>query len=339
MVLCEGSGEYARSLTRFLEHDGDIRVERVFAAAKDMVLALPRIDPDLIIMDLELPEVGGVASIERMMRHRPVPVLVLSEGEGSGSERAAEALGAGALEAIPKDRLRLLEPGDVWATATRSRVKRLGSVRLHRERLDLRRMVPACRPPFESPVRVVGIGVSTGGPPALGRVLGELPADFPLPVLVVQHIASGFGDGLIRLLARQCALPVRIAADGAVAEPGIWFAPDDCHLVLEPSLRFALDRKTSRGPHRPSVDMLFESLASSTGEATLGVVLTGMGRDGADGVEAIRAAGGHVIAQDERSSAVFGMPRAAIESGADIVSGLQEIGPTLRALRSAETVL
>ena len=123
-----------------------------------------------------------------------------------------------------------------------------------------------------------------------------------------------------------------------MADPGIWFAPDDCHLLLEPSQRFALDGLTTRGPHRPSVDMLFESLASSCGGGALGVVLTGMGRDGAAGVQAIRAAGGHVIAQDRQTSTVFGMPRAAIESGADVVFALQEIGPVLRGLPAAETV-
>ncbi|MDQ6751363.1 MAG: CheB methylesterase domain-containing protein, partial [Actinomycetota bacterium] len=186
--------------------------------------------------------------------------------------------------------------------------------------------------------RAVGIGASTGGPPALTTVLGALPADFPLPVLVVQHIAAGFSDALVHWLDRRLALPVGFATPDGLARPGVWFAPDDAHLRLDSSMRFVIDRETKRGAHRPSVDELLESLAASAGERAVGVVLTGMGRDGADGVEAIREAGGLVIAQDEETSAVFGMPRAAIESGADLVLPLDDVGPALRALRSAEMV-
>jgi two-component system chemotaxis response regulator CheB len=185
---------------------------------------------------------------------------------------------------------------------------------------------------------VVGIGASTGGPPALTSVLAHLPADFPLPVLVVQHIAPGFSEGLVHWLDRRVALPVRFATARAVARPGIWFAPDDAHMCVDPSMRFSIDGTTRRGAHRPSLDMLFDSLAVAAGEGAVGVVLTGMGRDGAEGVEAIRAAGGLVIAQDEETSAVFGMPRAAIDSGADLVLPLDGVGPALRALRAARAV-
>jgi two-component system chemotaxis response regulator CheB len=187
---------------------------------------------------------------------------------------------------------------------------------------------------MDRPVGAVGIGASTGGPPALTQVLSALPAAFPLPVLVVQHIASGFSEALVNWLDRRLGLPVGFATDGARAEPGIWFAPDDVHLCLDTSMRFVLDGHQTRGVHRPSVDMLLESLAASLGDRAVGVVLTGMGRDGADGVDAMRRAGGLVIAQDEHTSAVFGMPRAAIESGADFVLPLYEVGPALATLRT-----
>jgi len=335
IVICDDSATYRTALAGFLEHDPAIRVEATFGTAEEMLRALGSIDPDLITLDLEMPGMGGIRAIESIMRDRPVPILVLSEYAGKGSERAAEALAAGALEAAVKSSLRLFEPDDVWATASRSRIKRLASLQLKRRARGGR--VGAEPPParaLDGPVRAIGIGASTGGPPALTKVLSQLPADFPLPVMVVQHIAPGFSAGLVSWLDRNVPLPVRFGAAGAEMGPGIWFAPDDAHLRLGSTMRFSLDT-TRHGAHRPSVDVLFESLAAEVGEGTVGVVLTGMGRDGAEGVEAIRAAGGRTVAQDEASSAVFGMPRAAIDSGADLVLALDDVGPALRRLRKA----
>ena len=335
IVVCDDSPTYGRALSAFLEHDPRLEVVHIFDTAEEMLPALGDIDPDLVTMDLEMPGMGGASAVEQIMRDRPVPILVLSAHAGKDSEHAAEALAAGALEALGKSSLRLLEPTDLWATAVRSRIKRLASVQLKaRVRAGRTTPAPARRIAMDRPVGAVGIGASTGGPPALTQVLSALPAAFPLPVLVVQHIASGFSEALVNWLDRRLGLPVGFATDGARAEPGIWFAPDDVHLCLDASMRFVLDGHQTRGVHRPSVDMLLESLAASLGDRAVGVVLTGMGRDGADGVHAMRRAGGLVIAQDEHTSAVFGMPRAAIESGADFVLPLYEVGPALATLRT-----
>jgi two-component system chemotaxis response regulator CheB len=149
-------------------------------------------------------------------------------------------------------------------------------------------------------------------------VLVELPADFPVPVLVVQHMAEGFIDGLIHWLDQRAALPVQLARQDERARPGIWFAPDDAHLVLDVSMRLTLDRETVEGPHRPSADMLLASIARVAG--------------------AVRRAGGWVIAQDEASSAVFGMPKAAAEAGAQLVLPPTEIGAALSQVKLAERV-
>jgi two-component system, chemotaxis family, protein-glutamate methylesterase/glutaminase len=239
------------------------------------------------------------------------------------------------VEATAKARLRLSEPDDVWATAVRSRIKRLASLQLNRPTRDGRRSVAPRRADAAGrEARIVAIGASTGGPPALTSVLSRLPADFRIPVVVVQHITPGFAGGLVSLLDRRVPLPVRFAVEGARIGPGIWFAADDAHLGIDHAMRFSLDRTTRRGAHRPSLDMLFESVAAAAGDGAVGVVLTGMGRDGALGVAAIRAAGGLTIAQDEASSAVFGMPRAAIDAGADLVLPLDEVGPALSSLRA-----
>lgn len=337
IVICDDSTTYGQALSAFLEHDPGLEVVKVFRSAEEMLPALEAIDPDLVTMDLEMPGMGGASAIEQIMRERPVPILVLSAHAGRDSERAAEALTAGALEALGKSSLRLLEPTDVWATAQRSRIKRLASVQL---KARARAGRPGAPPPrtagTDRLVQAIGIGASTGGPPALTTVLAALPPDFQVPVLVVQHIAPGFSQALVHWLDRRLAVPVGFAAAEAPARPGVWFAPDDTHLCLDASMRFILDTKVARGAHRPSVDVLLESLAASVGARAVGVVLTGMGRDGAEGVEAIRKAGGLVIAQDEETSAVFGMPRAAVESGADLVLPLDQVGPALSAMRAVE---
>jgi two-component system, chemotaxis family, protein-glutamate methylesterase/glutaminase len=339
IAVCEDSKAFAAAWSGFLERDPDLEIVGTFETAEQLIDELPRLDPDLVTMDLELPGIDGIEATERIMRDRPTPILVVSSHAGKRSERTARALAAGALDAIHKDSVNIREPDDVWSVALRSRVKRLASLQLKRRA----RRAPQgqIRHPASAasvkgrPAVLVAIGASTGGPPALEAVLACLPADFPLPVVVVQHISAGFLEGLVRWLDGRVPLPVRVAEEGQRATPGIWFAPDGAHLLVESSLRFSLDRETVSGSHRPSVDMLFESVAASAGEESVGVVLTGMGRDGAAGTEAIRSAGGLVVAQDEGTSAVYGMPRAAADAGADLVLPLEEIGPTIRTARAA----
>jgi two-component system chemotaxis response regulator CheB len=336
VVICDHSLVWGRALRRFIEQDPELKVTGTFGSAEEMLPELERISPDLITMELELPGMDGAAATRRIMSEHPVPILIVSAQANGDSDLAAQALAAGALETVSKSRLTLGRPRDVWANAARGRIKRLASLQLKAHARGGRPRTAQHHPAgLDRPVSVVGIGTSTGGPPALLSVLTALTADFPVPVLVVQHIAPGFGEGLVDWIGRQVDLPVGFAETGAAAGPGIWFAPGGSHLRLEPPNRFALDSVTTRGAHRPSLDVLFESLAAHAGPAAVGVVLTGMGRDGAAGVKAIRAAGGVVVAQDEESSAVFGMPRAAIEAGADFVLPLGDVGPTLRDLRPA----
>jgi two-component system chemotaxis response regulator CheB len=179
--------------------------------------------------------------------------------------------------------------------------------------------------------RAIGMCTSVGGPAVLEEVLGGLPADFPLPILVVQHIATGFTEDLVRMLDARIALPVAVAADGARLRPGAWFAPDDAHLTLTPARCLALDRDTVAGPHRPSADLLLESLAAVLGAGAVAVVLTGMGRDGARGAALVKSGGGLLLAQDEATSRVYGMPRAAVDEGAQPLSPRQ-IAAALREL-------
>jgi two-component system chemotaxis response regulator CheB len=179
---------------------------------------------------------------------------------------------------------------------------------------------------------VIGICASTGGPRALADALGQLPADYRIPILVVQHMTPGFIAGLVRWLDGELALPVRLADDDQELAAGVWFAPDGAHLKLEPTRRLGLDTDTIVGNHRPSGDVLLSSLARTAGSRAVAVVLTGMGRDGAEGLADVAAAGGRTIAQDEQSSGVYGMPRAAAERGAKTVLTPMAIGDELATL-------
>jgi two-component system chemotaxis response regulator CheB len=186
---------------------------------------------------------------------------------------------------------------------------------------------------------VIGICVSTGGPQALTDVLRRLPGGYSIPILVVQHMTPGFLAGLVDWLNKEVALPVRLAGDGDRLAPGVWFAPDGAHLKLERTRRLALDTGTTDGNHCPSGDVMLHSLARVAGAAAVAVVLTGMGRDGADGLVAVAAAGGRTIAQDEQSSIVYGMPRVAAESGAKMVLAPAAIGDQLAALDNVRAAL
>jgi chemotaxis response regulator CheB len=185
---------------------------------------------------------------------------------------------------------------------------------------------------------VICVCASTGGPPALAAMLADLPATFPIPIIIVQHIAAGFVESFARWLDGEVPLPVRLAVAGARPAPGIWIAPERAHLALDRAGRFVRDERDDAGPHRPSGDVLLQSLATSAHRNGVAVVLTGMGRDGADGLGAVRAAGGLTIAQDEATSAVYGMPRAAAEQGAELILPPDEIALCLRTLRPSAPV-
>lgn len=318
VLICEDSRTYAAALKRALEYGGAIRVVAVCETAEEAISCLPRLRPDLVTMDLELPGMDGLTAVEEIMSSQPLAILVLSAYAGPGSDRAAAALAAGALDAIAKEDLDLTDPAGVQGIALRYRVEVLAHARVIRHpRAHLKHSSQA---PF--PVRaasVIGICASTGGPQVLAAVLSELPGSYPIPMLIVQHIAPGHTEGLARWLDQYVRLPVGIAPDAMLLAPGAWIAPEGAHLRLSVTGQFSLDRRTVAGPHRPSGDVLLRSIAEVAGPAGVGIVLTGMGADGAAGAAEIRRRGGFVITQDEASCAVYGMPAATLSHGADAI--------------------
>jgi two-component system chemotaxis response regulator CheB len=339
IVIGSGSHAFGRGLADCLERDEDLTVVGIFDDTAEVVRAASLERPDLVALELDLPKAGGEEATRLIMRDRRTRVVVLVAHDERRSPRAQAALAAGAVGVVPRSAVSLDAPNSAAADALRRRFRRLAATRLGSGPAPAPPTTPTGvgtdrlrSPPGARRRAVIGICASTGGPGALLRVLHHLPADFELPVLVVQHLGDGFIDGLVRWLDGEVPLRVRIASDGDPIEPGIRLAPDGAHLKLGPS-RLELDRTTVCGAHRPSGDVLLSSLADSAGAGAVAVVLTGMGRDGAAGLAKVAAAGGRTIAQDESTSTIYGMPRAAAEVGARTILPLDAIGPELLALR------
>lgn len=331
VLICEADPGYAARLRRLLERDGDITAAALCATPAAALTTLPRVQPDVVVLDLTDSGMAGIAAIENIMGTQPLPILVLSGAGPLARANAAAALAAGALDVLQKETLDLDDPRGAAADAFRRRVKLLGrSPVIRHPRANLREAFKE----HGKARRAYAIGVcgSAGGPNVLARLLGGLPADYPVPILVVQHISPGFTEGFAQWLDSTVPLPVGIAADGAPASAGAWIAPEGAHLKLAHTGRLALDNDARAGRHRPSGDVLFESIAEVAGHGAVAIVLSGIGRDGVAGIASVRRHGGLAIAQDRRSSMVFGMPQAAIESGVDLVLTPDEIAVFLSRL-------
>jgi len=284
--------------------------------------------PDVITMDLNMPDADGFSGIARIMAETPTPILVLT----ANPEEAVgfRALSLGALDILEKP-----QAGtdlDDYGQLLRSRLRLLAGVKVIRHLRGLRERRGAPSPAAVRPDLIV-VGASLGGPRALATLLRKLPASFPAPIAVVQHIAEGFTEGLASWLASESRLDVREATDGEPLLAGrVLLAPTGRHLLVGDGIARLSDAPPV-DTFKPSVTPLFLSAARTYGARVCGVLLTGMGRDGAEGLKAIKDAGGPTIAQDEVTSAVFGMPRAAIELGAvDRVLAIEEIPRALLEL-------
>ncbi|WP_224982080.1 chemotaxis-specific protein-glutamate methyltransferase CheB [Geomonas agri] len=339
-VLLADDSLLARQLLKdMLQAGGDIRVVGEACDGREAMQLTQALHPDLVIMDLLMPVLDGLDAIEEIMAVCPTPVLVLSAAvEASEVDRAFIAIKRGALDVMEKPRLDGDATLEGFAAVLREKVQFLSGIRVIRHpRRKLRAVEQFPLLPGGCGHNLLAIGASTGGPKAVMRLLKSLPADFPAAVFVVQHIAQGFAAGFANWLDRECALPVRLARDGAPFRSGeALVAPDGRHLtVIEGIIRL-----TDAPPVnccRPSIDVFFDSLARQRCDQVVAVLLTGMGRDGAQGMLHIKEAGGTTIVQDEPSCAVFGMPKAAITlDAADQVVPLDLIPAALDKLFVAE---
>jgi two-component system, chemotaxis family, protein-glutamate methylesterase/glutaminase len=323
-------------LVHILGSDPEITVVGQATDGIEAVAAVEHLHPDVVTMDVVMPEMDGLAATRRIMAASPTPIVIVASHNPDDDRWVFRAIEAGALTVLGKPEGPSSPRYDEQARALVSTVKLIAGVRVAARSQGRRRRVQ--RPATDSiPSRRVGIlaiAASTGGPAAVAEVVRELPGDFAVPVLLVQHIAVGFDSGFAQWLDSVCAIRVRLANGGeALKEGTMLVAPTDRHLGVTSDHRAWLSDEAPIGGFRPSATFLFRSVANVYGSTGLGLVLTGMGRDGAEGLIALRGAGGYVLAQDEATSIVFGMPGAAIASGGtDRVLALDEIGPTILKL-------
>jgi two-component system chemotaxis response regulator CheB len=339
VLVVEDSLTVRRHLCEVLARDPGIEVVGEAEDGRRAIELCQALRPDVITLDMMLPVMSGLAATEYIMAYCPTPILVVSSSTNRGELfKTYEALAAGAVEVMDKSQAGA--ENDEWErqlVATVKLVARVKVVTHVRGRWQRGHhaipLAPAASKPGASRFRLVALGASTGGPSALVEILLALPAGFPLPIVIVIHIAEPFGTAFADWLDGQTQHRVRIASDGeAIGARGVYIAAPGRHLVVQ-GKRLAFDHGPERFSCRPSIDVLFESVARECGAGAIAALLTGMGQDGARGLLAVRAAGGATLAQDEASSIVYGMPReAALLGAAQQVLALGEIGAALQAL-------
>lgn len=336
VLVVDDSVVIRRMVASVLDDDPEIEVVGTAANGRIALDKLPQLRPDIVILDVEMPVMDGLATLRAMrLTHPHLPVVMFSTLTERGAAATLDALSAGASDYVTKPS----HVGSVNASIDRVRSELIPKVKAlvgaTREKSTSRsRPVPPARPVRQDRVDVIAVGCSTGGPDALTAIVTGLPADLSVPIVVVQHMPPLFTRMFAERLDRSCPLLVREAADGATLEPGqILVAPGDHHLVLRRQGVEVVAQLTKEAPEnycRPSVDVLFRSVASVYGNGALACVLTGMGRDGLKGAERIRAAGGRILVQDQASSVVWGMPGAVAQAGlANDVVPLEKVAETL----------
>lgn len=284
------------------------------ASGAATIAAVRRLRPMVVLLDARLHDNDASETTREIMTEVPTPIVILSdESDSDEVEMSLHALRVGALAVTPKPQVPGSAGFDVAARHLIDNAKAMAGVRLVRRWPE--RPKPTRLRTGRSG-RAIAVAASTGGPAALQQVFGAMAADFPAPILVVQHIAPGFVDGLISWLGGTGGLRVKKAVENEFLQPGtVYVAADGRHLGISMDGRVVLSADPAIGGFRPSATFLFESVGRVFGSGAVGVILTGMGRDGVEGLRALRGCGGHVVAQDEKTSVVFGMPCAAIDAG------------------------
>ena len=320
-----------KALRRVFQSTPDLRVVGEAATGAEALARIPETRVDVVTLDVELQGMNGLVVLRQLMAARPeLRVIMLSAHTRQGAEATLDALAAGAADFVDKRQLNFM---DLDA--------------LHRELVDRVRSLAGRGPPLVtlpaqvadlpdlSQTELIVIGASTGGPVAIQGILERLPVGYPVPIAVVQHMPAGFTRAFAARLDTLCRLRVTEAVDGAQLVPGaVFIAPAGRQLRFDRSLVASVSAESNGASHVPSVDVLFQSAAGARAARVLGVLLTGMGDDGAAGMAAIQAGGGVTIAESEESCAVYGMPRAAVQRGAaNLVLPLGEIAEVVGGVR------
>lgn len=337
VLVVDDSALMRKLIPKILERDDSIEV---VGTAMDGNFGLKKIEelaPHVITLDLEMPGLNGIDTLKEIMRRWKLPVIVVSSHSTAGASITLKALGLGAFDFVAK-------PADVSARMPEIAAELIGKIKAAAQSKGFRtQLMPESAPVVKTrkqgaaaPTRVVAIGISTGGPNALQYLLPQLPPEFPGCILVVQHMPEGFTEMFAKRLDEICSVRVKEAQSGDLLLGGrVLICPGNRHLKVKKlplgNVAVLADEAAVHG-HRPSVDVLFRSVAEEFGPQSMAVLMTGMGDDGASGMGAVRAAGGMTIAQSEDSCVVFGMPKAAIDRGyVTRVVHLEDLSNTLQA--------
>jgi two-component system chemotaxis response regulator CheB len=318
VLVVEDSPLMCKILTNMMNSDPQILVVGVANNGKEAVELVPPLKPDIITMDMDMPVMDGLEATKQIMAFHPTPILIVSSSVfRMGMEKVFKAISHGALDVIDKSELELVG-NKKSGEALIAKIKFLTGARvLDRPSMKLRNEKPSVD--FKTPRKkvldkIIAMVASTGGPQALLMILKRLPEDFPCGIVIVQHITSGFLPGLVDWLNKECRIRVKIGENSEEIQSGVaYIAPDNFHMRVEEGGKISLSDEPPNNGHRPSGDVLLESVARIYKKGTVGAILTGMGRDGAMGMKAIKQYQGRTIAQNEKSCVVFGMPHVAIE--------------------------
>ncbi len=352
ILVVDDSVVIRQMTSQILAEDPELAIAGVAGDGKIALAKIDQVSPDLVTLDVEMPVMNGLETLaEIRKRHPKLPVIMFSTLTERGAGATIEALSLGAsdyvtkpsntmnqeearqrirAELIPKIKALCRAPG---GSARQARPASASSSRPQLLQMPKARSAPTAHA-SQRTIDIVAIGTSTGGPNALGVVIPAFPKDFPVPIVIVQHMPPIFTRMLAERLSSRSAIPVREGVEGAALEPGVaWIAPGDFHMTLQRravGLRLRLNQDPQENSCRPAVDVLFRSAAETCGANVLAVVMTGMGSDGVRGAERIRHAGGEVIVQDEKTSVVWGMPGFTYNEGhADSVYPLDQLQPEI----------
>lgn len=348
VLVVDDSGFFRRRIVEILEADPSLQVVGTAADGREAIQKVMELKPDIVTMDIEMPVMDGITAVRRIMKIQPTPILMFSSLSYEGAQATLDALDAGALDFLPKRFDEFSKDREEAKRILRGRVRQIGSRGFGtkptastsgratsgaRTAIPPRSAAPSA-PQRRGDFRLVAIGSSTGGPVALQKVLMQLPANFPLPILLIQHMPATFTPAFAQRLNQQCQIHVKEAEDGEMLVKGTaYLAPGGRQMGLVDRggkvLVHIYDGDASQH-YRPSVDMAFNSAATVFPGKVLSVVLTGMGADGREGARALKKGGSTVWAQDEDSCVIFGMPGAIVEANlADQILSLSDIGREL----------
>lgn len=337
VMVAEDSAVTREYLDHLLSQDPALQVVGTVQNGLEAVEQAQRLRPDVILMDVHMPLMNGYEATRQIMEQIPTPIVMISSNMSHDQVAMTfEALKAGALTVLDKPYGLGHPDSDKTASQLQETVRLMAGVKVIRRWPRRDRSAPSPTLPAKagSNIQLVVIGASTGGPTVIVEILGSLPLNFPVPILVVQHIATGFTPGLVKWVGQSTPLHVKQAESGETAQPGtVYLAPHDAQMGITKDRQIHLFKGTTENHFCPSVSYLFESVAKAFGRSAIGILLTGMGRDGAGGLLQLSKAGGVTIAQDEETSVIFGMPGEAIRLGAaQYVLSPRQIAELLRGL-------